>query len=562
MKTNQTIKSKSKTLRAVGYCRTSGSGQKDNTSIPQQKELIENFADYNNNYKFLKHYVDESKSGSLIAGRIEFQKMLSDAERGQFDIVIVKDMKRFGRDGLDTLLISNRLYKDFGVNVVPVQGSFDIQDRRKILNTFLEAGLSQDEKIQIIDRMQGGKIAKAKAGLRWCPMLPVGRGYERISKTQGRWFINEQGRQLKEILEKYVNGESMRNLAKKYGYPSERSITRIVRQSQLTGVYQAPFTCKELPEYNITIPVKAVPEVIDSKLMKRVQAKLDFNRTWNKQAVYEHLLAGFVFCKHCGRALSLQVQKKKDKSGKIIKERIYFRHNHFTNDKKERCPFDSIHSYKFEKKALDYLYTFFMDEPAYNEAVKRAMPSDDDRQALNEDLYRVEQQLIELSKQEKNFAAGLRAGLKVTKAVIAEQEQMERERNILEVRKDELMQTKSDLPDEAKTQLEIEYLRLNLIYEYGDQDWQELSYKQIRGFLHHLFSDNPKRNGYGIFIELVGKTKLYGKKKFDISFNGCVEFASNDVLRERHFAQVDKCLDRITKLEKKMGIYNLVTDYQ
>ncbi|GAG50916.1 unnamed protein product, partial [marine sediment metagenome] len=35
-------------LRAVGYSRTSGEGQRDNTSILRQKEAIESFVEHKN----------------------------------------------------------------------------------------------------------------------------------------------------------------------------------------------------------------------------------------------------------------------------------------------------------------------------------------------------------------------------------------------------------------------------------------------------------------------------------------------------------------------------------
>jgi site-specific DNA recombinase len=85
---------------AVGYCRTSGEGQRDNTSIPVQKDYIEEFCQ-RNGWKFVSHYVDESKSGAKIAGRDAFQKMLKDAALGKFDVIVAYDVTRFARDGVD-----------------------------------------------------------------------------------------------------------------------------------------------------------------------------------------------------------------------------------------------------------------------------------------------------------------------------------------------------------------------------------------------------------------------------------------------------------------------------
>ena len=53
-------------LRAVGYSRTSGEGQRDNTSIPTQQRAEEAFIKQRG-WDFVEHYVDESKSGSKVA---------------------------------------------------------------------------------------------------------------------------------------------------------------------------------------------------------------------------------------------------------------------------------------------------------------------------------------------------------------------------------------------------------------------------------------------------------------------------------------------------------------
>jgi DNA invertase Pin-like site-specific DNA recombinase len=77
----------SKKLRAVGYCRTSGEGQRDNTSIPRQKNEIERFI-ASNEWEFVGHYVDECKSGATVAGRDDFKRMLRGGANDEYDIVV------------------------------------------------------------------------------------------------------------------------------------------------------------------------------------------------------------------------------------------------------------------------------------------------------------------------------------------------------------------------------------------------------------------------------------------------------------------------------------------
>jgi DNA invertase Pin-like site-specific DNA recombinase len=83
-------------LRAAGYCRTSGEAQRDNTSIPTQRNGIESHIE-RHDWTFLKHYVDECKSGSKIAGRDAFQQMMRDAASNNFDVLVVYNINRFSR---------------------------------------------------------------------------------------------------------------------------------------------------------------------------------------------------------------------------------------------------------------------------------------------------------------------------------------------------------------------------------------------------------------------------------------------------------------------------------
>jgi hypothetical protein len=68
-------------LRAAGYCRTSGENQRDNTSIPRQKEAIAAFCKAAG-WLPPVFYVDECKSGAKVAGRADFQRMVRDATAG------------------------------------------------------------------------------------------------------------------------------------------------------------------------------------------------------------------------------------------------------------------------------------------------------------------------------------------------------------------------------------------------------------------------------------------------------------------------------------------------
>ena len=59
-------------------------------------------------------YADEGISGTKIKNRKEFLRMMSDAEHGLFDMVVVKDISRFARNTVD-LLQNVRKLKSLGI---------------------------------------------------------------------------------------------------------------------------------------------------------------------------------------------------------------------------------------------------------------------------------------------------------------------------------------------------------------------------------------------------------------------------------------------------------------
>jgi site-specific DNA recombinase len=494
----------SKSLRAVGYARTSGEGQRDNTSIPRQKAAIEDFCS-KNECTFMRHYVDESLSGSTTEGREDFQRMLRDAATEQFDLIVCFDVTRFARDGCDIISNTKFLKTNYGIHVVDSKGGFDTRKPRNTLLNFVHAGLAEDEKQRIMERTIGGRIANARNGLRWSGCLPAGRGYKAISKTSGEWFITDEGKKLPALLKRYVNGEPLVALAKEYGFRSERIITRWVREGCLSGIYKAKFDSPEIDINNLEVTVPGVPEVISPELEKRVRNRMEHNRVCNKAGLGKYLLTGFVFCPHCGGSLKSQSENKRY---------VYYRHYKYKGDIRN-CPYHGIRGDLLESGVLDYLYGFFLDEPAYTAAIKAALPTNNDREALEKDIKQAERALGKANYGISNLAKAIAAGGSL---LLDKHNELKAEKQSLETRLNELRQTFASMPNPEHIQQEAMSLRLALMEQHTNKDWRKLSYDDIRRFLHFLFGDNPKRNGYGIFVDSTGKNK------WRVGFKGCIEF--------------------------------------
>jgi site-specific DNA recombinase len=502
-----------KKLRAVSYCRTSSEGQRDNTSIPRQKADNERFIG-SQDWEFVGHYVDESLTGAKIEGREEFQRMMRDAAKGEFDVIVCWDVTRFARDGCDIITNAKFLKTNFGVYVVDTKGQFDSRDHRRTLTNFVQAGVAEDEKLRILERCIGGRIRRAQEGMPWGSKRPAGRDFKSTGKHSGTWYVTEEGERLRELLERYANGESLKALVREYGGISSQAITRNVRESQLAGEYHAKFHAPDIGIKNLRIAVPGVPPVITPELEQRVKARMAHNQKWNKQEKQKYLLGGFVTCAHCGRPLYGQTN---------MSDYVYYRHVYQYGEKRN-CPYYSIPTDLLDGHVLDYLYSFFLDEPAYNEAIKATLPSDNDRKALGKDIKAAEKRLTAADKEIQNLVNAIAAGADVG-LLLDKQNQLKAEKQVLETRLDDLRQTFAAMPSRERLETDAMLLRLRLVQEYKGRDWRKLPYEEVRRFLHFLFGDNPKAKGYGIFVECKGDA-------WHITFKGCVEFY-HDVVNGR-----------------------------
>ncbi len=101
-------------LKAVIYARYSSSSQREESIEGQVKECMA-YAE-RNGYTVIHTYIDRAISGKTD-NRPDFQKMVNDSKRKQFDLVIVWKLDRFARNRYDSARYKHQLKKN-GVRVI------------------------------------------------------------------------------------------------------------------------------------------------------------------------------------------------------------------------------------------------------------------------------------------------------------------------------------------------------------------------------------------------------------------------------------------------------------
>lgn len=473
---------KDKKLRVAAYCRTSGEGQRDNTSIPDQRDAIRDFCKACD-WEITKFYVDECKSGADVAGRDAYQHMMRDGALGKFDAVVPYDMTRFGRDGLDILNGADFLKANFKIFTVDTRGKFDNRRSDNTIYNFLQAGMAEDERLRIRRRTVKGRIAHAKtAQPGWTSHKILGREWD---KEEGKWVVNDEGRMIRRLLERFARGETLKALCEEYGIPHKTRISKWVHEGRLSGLYVARLKAPEIEDPDVEVPVPEMPEVVPASLLERVKVKLLRNRTFNRtDAVSNYLLSGYIRCGHCGCALTGQKQ-------------VRYRH------RKGECPVVSIRRDVVEAAVLDYLYGAFADEPEFARALARAMPTDESREELDREIARSERRLARVNKDLERLADSVLKGVSA-KVIVQKQGPLLTEAETLEGQLIDLRAERATMPDPVTIQREAQRLRQGLRSRTRKRDWRKLDADAIQQFLAFLFGDSKK---HGVFVELVKKRR-------------------------------------------------------
>ena len=143
-------------MRAVIYARYSSDGQREESIEGQLRECKE-YAERHNMTVVLT-YVDRATSAKTD-NRPEFQKMIADSARKQFDIVLVWKLDRFARNRTDSATYRAVLKRN-GVKVVSAKENISEGPEGIILESLLE-GIAEYYSAELSVKIQRGQKENA-----------------------------------------------------------------------------------------------------------------------------------------------------------------------------------------------------------------------------------------------------------------------------------------------------------------------------------------------------------------------------------------------------------------
>jgi len=186
-------------MKTVAYCRVSTNKEDQLNSLEAQKDFFGTYAE-RNDYELVKIYADEGKSGTKTKNRPQLLRLLSDAGRKEFDLVLIKDVSRLARNTVDFLTSIRRL-KALGIKVVFVNYDQTSSESSEFMLTLLSA-MAQEESYNTSKRVKFGKKQNAEKGK--VPNFVY--GYDKVAGDSFKLNINEvEATVVRRIYQMYVD---------------------------------------------------------------------------------------------------------------------------------------------------------------------------------------------------------------------------------------------------------------------------------------------------------------------------------------------------------------------
>ena len=317
-------------MNIAAYCRVSTEKEDQLNSLEAQKQFFTEYTKRTGDV-LVRLYADEGISGTKTKNRKEFMRMMADADKGLFDMVVVKDISRFARNTVD-LLQNVRKLKSLGIETQFLTANMTSMGNSEFVLTIFGA-LAQEESANTSKRVKFGKKMNAEKG-----RVPnIVYGYD---KTIGDYFnleINkEEAAVIKQIFRMYTeegygalkiaNHLNEQEVRTKRGCTwSQNAICRILDNELYTGKVingkqevtdfltgkrtekdETEWMVVERPDLRII-----EPEIYEKAKEVRAAKSKSFHLTSERES-NKYLFSTLIKCKECGWSFRRIVRKYKN----------------------------------------------------------------------------------------------------------------------------------------------------------------------------------------------------------------------------------------------------------
>ncbi len=223
------------------YARVSTEHEAQINALGNQIQYYDNVLADHPNWELVERYIDEGITGTSVNKRKNFMRMIDDASRGLFDLIVTREVSRFARNTVDTLQETRKL-KKLGVEVYFTEDNiWTFKDDDGELKLTIMATLAQNESKKTSQRVKAGQQISFENGV----IYGTGNilGYDKVGKD---FIINEdQAKIVRFIYKSFLEGNGCTTIKyqlEKKGYVTSTGLKKW-NASYVNRVLQNPFYC-------------------------------------------------------------------------------------------------------------------------------------------------------------------------------------------------------------------------------------------------------------------------------------------------------------------------------
>ena len=281
----------------VIYARYSSNSQTEQ-SIEGQLRVCEEYAK-NNKILILGTYIDRAMTGRNDK-RPDFQRMIRDSAKKEWDYVLVYRLDRFSRNKYETVINERTLEKN-GVSLISATEMIPDKAIGKMMKGFIE-DMNQYYSAELAEKILRGMRETRIKGNYQGGSLPYGY------KIDGRKIVidEEKVEIVKYIFEQYANGKIVRHIVEELtskGIFNDKNqpftnnhIYRMIKNTKYIGKY----TCRDEVVDNM------YPQMISQELFDKANVNAEKNHYGKKSIKTTYILKHKLICGYCGKPISAE----------------------------------------------------------------------------------------------------------------------------------------------------------------------------------------------------------------------------------------------------------------
>lgn len=197
-------------LRAASYVRVSTYHEEQEKSLADQIAMLNKIIDEDKTLVNVGNYIDQGVTGKYQAKRKQFLKLIKDCLEGRIDVVYVKQMRRFGRNSLETLQAIEKL-RERGIPVRFVMDEIDTIADRDCARLAMLANIAEEERDSLQETMIWSFQRRVEQGdYVFRPDLLF--GYT-LNKKKEMVIVPHEAEAVRYMFERYAAGDKFKDIA-------------------------------------------------------------------------------------------------------------------------------------------------------------------------------------------------------------------------------------------------------------------------------------------------------------------------------------------------------------